>query len=522
MRLLFVTPQLPWPAAQGTTLRNFHLIQAAASRHEVDLLSFTSPSRIQRMAPNRATNLPLPTLPSPLVGEGPGVRAGDWGPLAALCRRTETVPATPRRGARRRLIDLAAGYADMERRLWSPEFDRRLRAMIQIGGYDAIQLEGFEVAGSLLGPAALRREAFDDGPPLPLVIFDEHNAEYELQASAARIDARIPRRWPRAAYSSVQARRLRRQEALYCAGADLTLAVSQEDAAALETLVPGLGPVVVPNGVNVAAMPPPARGSEPVIFFAGKLDYRPNVDACEWLVQEVLPRVCAAVPRARVVLAGRDPATAVLRLAGPSVEVTGPLPDRELGARRAAAWVYAVPMRMGSGVRFKALEAMAAGVPLVATTLGAAGSGAVHGQHALIADDSQAFAAALTQLLQQPEHGRRLADAARQLAEERHDWQRISPLLLDAYDRLLEPRGQVSVITTLLNERESVGRLLDSVGAQTDPPAEVVVADGGSTDGTQSLIRGRDLARAGDHSSGRCPRCQHLAGAQPRYRGGNP
>src|SRR5207249_250528 len=124
---------------------------------------------------------------------------------------------------------------------------------------------------------------------------------------------------------------------------------SQEDAAALEALVPGLGAVVVPNGVDVAAMPPAAPGPEPAIFFAGKLDYRPNVDACEWLVREIVPRVSAAVPEVRVILAGRDPAPAVRRLAGPSVEVTGALPEPALAARRAAAWVYAVPMRMGSG-----------------------------------------------------------------------------------------------------------------------------------------------------------------------------
>jgi glycosyltransferase involved in cell wall biosynthesis len=478
MRLLFVTPQLPWPATQGTTLRNFHLIQAAASQHEVDLLSF---------------------VPGAVVPSDAAVSSA--GPLQAVCRRIEMVAAPPRLPWRR-LADLAVGYADMERRLWSTTFDRTVRALIREGGYDAIQLEGFEVAGYLLGPSALRCEALDDGPPLPPLIFDDHNAEYELQASAARIDSHLPRRWPRATYSFIQARRLRRQEALYCAGADLTLAVSEEDAAALEKVVPGLGAIVVPNGVDVAGTPPAAPGLAPVIFFAGKLDYRPNVDACEWLVREILPRVSAAVLGVRVVLAGRDPAPAVSRLAGPAVEVTGALAERALAARRAAAWVYAVPMRMGSGVRFKALEAMAAGVPLVATTLGAAGSGAVHGQQALIADDAAAFAAALIHLLQQPVERQRLANAARQLAAERHDWQRITPRLLGVYEQLGQRRqrranaAKVSAITTLLNERRSLGPLLASLRWQAQPPAEVVVADGGSTDGTRDLLAASDLGTA--------------------------
>jgi hypothetical protein len=145
-------------------------------------------------------------------------------------------------------------------------------------------------------------------------------------------------------------------------------------------------------------------------------------------------------------------------------------------------------MRMGSGVRFKALEAMAAGVPLVATTLGAAGSGATHEEHALIADDAAGFADALVRLLEEPHERQSLVTASRRLAEERHDWQRITPRLLDAYDRLLDRRGEVSVITTLLNERRSLGPLLASLRWQRQPPAEVVVADGGSTDGTRELL----------------------------------
>src|SRR5436190_8392182 len=338
MRLLFVTPQVPWPATQGTALRNLHLIQAAASRHEVDLLTFCAPDE---WPAGTAGGIAAGDMPPRHSRRPKGGERADGqlmlGPLAGLCRRIETVPA-PQRTVGRRLANLAMGSADMEQRLWSPAFDARLQAMLRDGGYDAVQLEGFEVAGYLLGPAALRREAFDDGPPLPPIIFDDHNAEYELQASAARIDARLPRRWPRAVYSLIQAQRLRRREALYCAGADVCLAVSEADAAALERLVLGLHVTVVPNAIDCANMPAAQPGADSVIFFAGKLDFRPNVDACEWLVREILPVVRAEVPQARVVLAGRDPTPAVRRLAGPMVEVTGALSAADLAARRAAAW----------------------------------------------------------------------------------------------------------------------------------------------------------------------------------------
>jgi glycosyltransferase involved in cell wall biosynthesis len=127
-------------------------------------------------------------------------------------------------------------------------------------------------------------------------------------------------------------------------------------------------------------------------------------------------------------------------------------------------------------------------VPLVATTLGASGSAAAQGEHALVADDARAFAAALVTLLRRPDERARLAGAARQLAEARHDWRQITPRLLEVYDRLAAPRFRVSVITTLLNERETAGRLLTSLAGQQRRPDEVVVVDGGSRDGTPGVV----------------------------------
>ncbi|MGI8424490.1 MAG: glycosyltransferase [Chloroflexota bacterium] len=461
MKLLFVTPQMPWPPSQGTALRNFHLLRAVAQAHDVDLLSFGA---------DGAMGVPVE--------------------LRRLCGRIDVV-APPVRSGARRLRDLALGWADMERRLWSPQFAARLDAVLGTGAYDAVQLEGFEVAGYLLGPRALRREARDFKRQLPKVIFDDHNAEYQLQRSAAEIDRRTPARWPRAAYSLIQARRLRRREALYVCAAELCLAVSAEDAAALARIAPGVRPLVVPNGVDCASPPEPAPTSTPTLLFSGKLDYRPNVDACEWLVGEILPRVRAAVPGVRLVLAGRDPTPAVRALVGVDVEVTGALSETALTAHRSGAWAYVVPMRMGSGVRFKVLEAMAAALPVVSTSLGASGTGAIDGQHALIRDDAESFGAAVADLLRDGPRRRALGTAARGLTEREHDWRHITPRLLSAY-RALEtaPHPHASGVVTVLNERESVGRLVDSLGEQTETPAEVVIVDGGSTDGTVEALRG--------------------------------
>lgn len=518
MNVLCVTPQLPWPARQGTTLRNFHLLRALAGEHEVDLLTFAD----QAHRPPGTADRGAPTFVTPSSGEPALENPVQSSPLGSLCRRIEAVPA-PRRRRADRLLDLALGRADMEGRLRSPVFAARLATLLRQERYDAVQLEGFEVAGYLLGARALRDEAYGRCPRrMPMIVFDNHNAEYQLQDSAGRIDRARPRRWPRAVYSAVQARRLRAREALYCAAADVTLAVSEDDARALEALVPGLGAVVVPNGVEVAALPAPRPAPQPVLFFAGKLDYRPNVDACEWLVGEILPLVRRHVPGVRVVLAGRDPTPAVRALAGAGVEVTGALSDAELDRRRAAAWVYVVPMRMGSGVRFKALEAMAAGIPLVATPLGAAGLGATAGVQAMIAAGAPDFAAAVVELLERPQQRRDLAAAARSLAVERHDWGQITPRLLDVYAQIARPRRQssepVSLVATVLDERPSVDTLWTSLAGQSRPPDACVIVDGGSTDGTWERLTGAATpgAASSEHAVGEHAVGEHaVPGASP-------
>src|SRR4029453_4135736 len=115
-------------------------------------------------------------------------------------------------------------------RLWSPEVAARLGQILAGEAYDAVQLEGFEVAGYLLGPCALRADAQERAPwsSPPALVFDDHNAEHRLQPSPARRAAAPRGRWPKALYPAVQARRLRAREALYAAGADVCLAVSLE------------------------------------------------------------------------------------------------------------------------------------------------------------------------------------------------------------------------------------------------------------------------------------------------------
>ena len=194
---------------------------------------------------------------------------------------------------------------------------------------------------------------------------------------------------------------------------------------------------VVPNGVDVARFVFDGRARASLdLAFTGNLGYFANADAAVWFTREVLPRVRARAPGARLRLAGTRPSRAVRALAGlPGVSVLGEVPDIAEPLR--SARVAVVPLRAGSGQQSKMLEAMACGTPVVASPLAAAGMEAVDGEHLLVAHGADHTAAAVLHLLEDSALCERLAANARRLVEERYTWERSVEGLEEVYARAL-------------------------------------------------------------------------------------
>jgi len=416
MRILFLTPQLPYPPHQGTTIRNYNIIANLAPRHEIHLLSFVrSQDEIARATP-----------------------------LHQFCRSIEGIP-TPRRSPLKRFFSLfLSPLPDMALRLPSAEFQARLAATLRRVPFDVVQIEGIEMARLWMLEVRNWKLDYEAGLPTsnlqpPTSIFDDHNAEYVLQQRAFETDVRQPRRWVGALYSLIQWKKLSRYEAMVCRLADGVVAVSEADKTALQQLVPGLNVTVVPNGVDVEhytsadirPSPLPPRS----LVFTGKMDFRPNVDAVLWFCQEVLPLVRRKLPDARFYIVGQSPHRRVLRLADhPAVTVTGYVDD--VRSYIAGACVYVVPLRIGGGTRLKVLEAMAMGKPIVSTSLGCEGfEGLESGRELSVADTPEEFAQRVLELLDNASQRERLGQAARHFVEEQYDWRLIVPKLEQAYEK---------------------------------------------------------------------------------------
>jgi sugar transferase (PEP-CTERM/EpsH1 system associated) len=416
MKILFLTPQLPYPPHQGTAIRNYNLIRHLAPHHEIHLLSFVrSPDDL-----------------------------AEAGPLHQLCRRVAGV-ATPHRSPVKRLLSVfLSPQPDMALRLPSAEFQGRLEAWLRETPFDVIQVEGIEMAGYGLGIREQGLGTRKQGKPL--LVFDDHNAEYVLQQRAFETDARRPRRWMGALYSLIQWQKLRRYEARVCRAFDRVVAVSPADAQALQQLVPELEVTVVLNGVDTEALSNEAMRNEvmskamdnetlvdsSLLVFVGKMDFRPNVDAVLWFCQQILPLIRRERPSIRFVIVGREPHPRVQALAqDPRITVTGYVEDVRPYIARAA--VYVVPLRMGSGTRLKVLEAMAMSQAIVSTTLGCEGIALTPGREAILADTAQEFAQRVMELLDDEERRRSMGQQARRLVEARYDWRVIVPRLEQVY-----------------------------------------------------------------------------------------
>ena len=391
MNLLFLTPQLPHPPRQGTAIRNWGLIKSLSARHTLTLLTFAQPT--ETITPE----------------------------LQAACQRIETV-LPPIRALGQRLRTLfTSPLPDLAHRLESPEFSHRLGQLLEKETFAAVFIEGLELA------------PYSGVIPDKTLIFDAHNCETSLQRRAFETDLRNPRRWPVALYSFIQARRLARFESQTMSRVDYITCVSTEDAAALQALAPtrSVQPVIVPNGIFLSEyMPnrwrePPTTGANPQLVFTGKMDYRPNVDAATWFVHDILPHIQREQPDVQFVIVGQKPTAAVQRLAEqPGVVVTGAVEDTRPYITKAAG--YVAPLRMGGGTRFKLLEALALGSPIVSTAIGAEGFAVTSGNELLLADTPVEFAQAVLKILNDQPQRQRLTEAGYKFVKG-YDWGQIVP-----------------------------------------------------------------------------------------------
>lgn len=399
-RIMVLTPQLPYPPQQGTSLRNYHLLRAMALHHTVTLMSFAEPGRAQELEPLQAIAQVLPPIVVPV-----------------------------RTGFERAKQFFFSSDPDLAMRLRSNVFQEALVDALKNGEYDIVQIEGIELARYI---RTVRLVA-----PKVKIILDCHNAETELQRRSLHTDLGQPARWPATFYSAAQIGRLRRFERWAVQEANAVIAVSTTDRDYLQR-ISGLADKhfsVIPNTIDVTEydnLAEAPREQRYDLVFTGKMDYRPNVDGVLWFAEKIWPRVRERRPNTTWAIVGQRPHRRLQSLGDiDGITLTGRVPD--IKPYLAGCQIYIVPLRVGSGTRLKLIEAMAAGCAIVSTSIGAEGFPVYDNRSIILADDPESWTKNLLELLSNEEERASMGVMARLFAAN-YDWRWIVPQI----DRLVD------------------------------------------------------------------------------------
>jgi polysaccharide biosynthesis protein PslH len=390
MRILFCLSQVPREPFNGFQLAVHNLLDGLVDRHEVRVIALEEEESFAARGDGVAKTRPVPS-PSPSL-------AGNLRDLA-----TSRVYRTPLRAPR------AA-------RTLQPHLRQQLHEFRP----DVVHVSHGElamVAGELTGTPAV------------LACLDAWHRNVEANLAVTSGLQRI--------YLRSKLRQVRRFEASRYHRFDRVTTVTTEDAMALREVDPRLAPIAIPNGVDIGAWPARTHhrpGAE--ILLHGAMAYAPNIDAASFLAREILPLVHRRRPDAVLNLVGRSPDPAVRRLADlPGVRVTGDVP--ELAPWMAAARVYACPMRTGTGIKNKLLEALASGVPAVATPLALQGVDATAERHLLVASNAPDFADQIVRVLDDDDLAARLGAAGAELVRQQHTWAAVADAYIGVYEEAI-------------------------------------------------------------------------------------
>jgi glycosyltransferase involved in cell wall biosynthesis len=398
-RVLFVTEKFPHPVDDGGQIRSWNVLARLAREMPVSLLALDAPSPADEAAVRDL-----------------GVEVACFGPRLARW----TIPAFAVQA-----LFTRAPYP------MGKNFSRRLlegvRSRIRAGGIAAVHWNHLDAAqyDEHLGPERAQVKT----------VFDTHNLLTRMYERFAREGANPLRR----GYATVQWWKMARFEPEILRAVDRALVCSDTERELAHTWGVN-GAMVVPNGVDRERFAevrrrPRAAGEPPTVVFTGALSYAPNAEAVRWLLGEIAAGVRKVHPRVRNVIVGKGASPALTMFARPGeVEFTGWVDD--VRPWLAQADVSVVPIRVGGGTRIKILEAMAAGVPVVSTTVGAEGIAARDGESIVLADDAAGFARAVAGLLTEPGRASSIAEHGRRLVRDRYGWDAVLEPLVEFYRQL--------------------------------------------------------------------------------------
>jgi glycosyltransferase involved in cell wall biosynthesis len=389
MNIGLITEALPYlPAVGGFRPYGANLMRCWSQRHAIHLVSLLREEDAEHL---------------------------DW--ARPYCASIRTLPV-PRNGLPGRLANAGSGYLLGKLVAGRTRLAEQVAASRREGNWDVAHVEGEGVGGLIAGALTL---------PRVLSLHDSWTLRSaEMLKCAQSYGEKLKYQWL-TRYEPRYERKLFPQF-------DAVTVVAAPDLEEVRKVVPGVDARLISLGIDTEYFQPlPVEKESATVVFHGHLGYAPNIEAALEFANQILPLVRRQIPEAVFHLVGGKPGAKMLELASrPGIKVSADLAD--LRAAVCSARVYVCPIRYGSGLKNKMLEAMAMRLPIVGYPGATAGLNCTHGRHLLEAHTPDEFAAYTVELLKNQLRADQLATNARQFVEEHFSW----PSRADAYEQLYQ------------------------------------------------------------------------------------
>jgi len=389
-----LTPYLPYPLLSGGQIRTYNLLKNLKNEHEITLFSLIKDDSERQYLPN------LKKFCKKVV----------------LLKRTKN-PWHPRNVF---LAGLTA-YPFLVTRNMPIHASHLIDLELKEGNYDLIHAETFYMMPNI--PAT----------KIPVLLV-EQTIEYLGYQSYVKKS----KLWPVKPLLYLDIAKIHYWETYFWKKANRLVTMSEEDKQYIEKEVGRkLAIDVVANGVDLELFSKTKcnEPANPTVLFVGTFKWLPNVDAVEFLVEEIWPQILAKIPQAKLHIVGFSPNKKILSYGKKdSITVSGHIQD--IRDAYGSAHVLLAPVRSGKGTRFKVLEAMATGTPVVATPLCVEGLGVKPGREALVSSSAEGLADKTVKLLKDKDLQVKLAVTGKEFVAKHYDWKVISRELDRIYQEL--------------------------------------------------------------------------------------
>ncbi len=395
MKILMLTPYLPYPLLSGGQIRTYNLLKKLANKHEVTLFALIKEESERQYIPE----------------------------LEKYCKKVRVFKRSRKPFTLRNIIKTGfSSFPFLVIRNFTAETKQAVQSELSREKYDLIHAETFYMMPNI--PVT----------SIPIILVEQTIEYLGYESFAKKIF--FPLLKP---LLQVDIAKIRKWEEYYWKSCTKLITMSDEDKQFIGNAIYDYEKIeVVSNGVDVKWFEEKTKQlpSHPTILFVGTFNWLPNVEAVKFLVHEVWPKVKRQLPNARLWIVGNAPTPEIFKFQekDTSITVTGGIPDIRDAFN--GAHVLLAPVFSGKGTRYKILEAMASETPIVATSTAVEGLGVEHGVHVMVGDSARDMAKETVKLLQDKQLQQKLAKKGKTYVIEHYDWKNISQKLDGIYKEI--------------------------------------------------------------------------------------